>query len=230
MEGKDVHHMRDVLRLAPGSVVDAVTPDGMVLTVRIETIGPSVAEGTVLTADRPAGRPKLVVCHGVSKGVRVDLVVQKVSELGAARFVPFFCARSVVRLDATKGLERRERWRRVASEAAKQCGRADVMDVAAPIGFDGLEGVLAGGDPAIVLWESATTPLGDVLAEMPGPPGALVIGPEGGLEEREVERLLLWGARAASLGALTLRTETAAIVATAIVGYEAGWLGKAKKT
>jgi 16S rRNA (uracil1498-N3)-methyltransferase len=224
----DLHHLKDVLRIGPGDEIEAVTPDGGVLTVRLAAVGPGAAVGEVISSAGSPARERLVVCQALSKGRKMDLVVQKATELGAAAIVPFISERSVVRLDPAKAAGRQERWRRVAREAAKQCARADVPHVDVPMDIRALEPRLASDSP-IVLHEKASVPLRKVLSKRKHGSLTLVIGPEGGFSDAEVSLFEQWGASVASLGALTLRTETAAIAAMAIAAYELGWLGGTKK-
>jgi 16S rRNA (uracil1498-N3)-methyltransferase len=148
-------------------------------------------------------------------------VVQKATELGATRIVPFAAARSVVRLEAGRAEARAERWRRIAEEAARQCGRADIPEVVAPL------------------------PLAAALAEVPGdlapfvfhpdgealPPAleragaAAIVGPEGGLTDAELDECEAAGARRAALGPRVLRAETAAVVAVALLQALYGDMG-----
>jgi 16S rRNA (uracil1498-N3)-methyltransferase len=141
--------------------------------------------------------------------------VQKATELGAARIVPFAAERSVVRLDRDRGEERARRWRRIAEEAARQCGRADVPDVAAPLPLDAALATLAPGAVPVV-FHPGGAPLAALAA--PGPAGvAAVVGPEGGLTGGEVAACERAGALRAGLGPRVLRAETAAIVAVALL-------------
>jgi 16S rRNA (uracil1498-N3)-methyltransferase len=121
----------------------------------------------------------------------------------------------VVRLDPERGAERARRWRRVAEEAARQCGRADVPDVAAPLPLEAALASLAPGAVLVVFH-----PGGGRLADLPapGPAGlAAVVGPEGGFTEGELSACARAGALRAALGPRVLRAETAAIVAVALL-------------
>lgn len=227
IEAGDLHHLRDVLRMRPGSMIETVDPAGRVLHVRIDSLGPKGVIGTALGVSGWERRTRLVLCQGISKGKKMDLVVQKATELGVAEIVPFLSERSVVRLGAAKAVERAERWSRVASEAAKQCGRPDVPRVEVALTLAELEPFVGGAANAIVLWEEAAVPLRKRLEGMQRSSTAVVIGPEGGLSRQEVQMLESWGARQGSLGDVVLRTETAGIAATAILAYELGWLGGA---
>jgi 16S rRNA (uracil1498-N3)-methyltransferase len=204
------HYLRDVLRLAPGAELELFDGEGGSYPARLD-------EGflALRLGDRREARPALSLwlLAALAKGEKMDLVVQKATELGATQLVPFAAERSVVRLDPEKGEARAERWRRIAAEAARQCGRADVPVVRAPVPLaEALAAVPA--DHARFVFHQG----GEPLPTGPRPPGvAAVVGPEGGLAEAEVERCEAAGARRVSLGPRVLRAETAAVVATALL-------------
>ena len=142
-------------------------------------------------------------------------MVQKATELGASRLVPFAAERSVVQLDGEKAAERAERWRRIAAEAARQCGRTDLPEVAVP---GPLAVALAAVPPGFrtVVLHGGGAPLGQLGLE--GAAGvAAVIGPEGGLTEGELSACRSAGALLGGLGPRTLRAETAAIAVVALL-------------
>ncbi|GAC1308762.1 MAG: hypothetical protein NVSMB19_22170 [Vulcanimicrobiaceae bacterium] len=152
----------------------------------------------------------------------MDYVVEKATELGIARIVPFTAARTVGEGDRAGKLER---WRRLAKSAAQQCGRGDVPDVATPLTFPALLASFASYDVAIVPWElAAPTPLRDCLPAVLGNARRvlLVIGPEGGFSADEASAAAAAGARLVSLGSRILRTETAGLVAASALLYASG--------
>ena len=155
------------------------------------------------------------------------------TELGVAAFLPFSCERSVVRLDARKAAAKAERWRAIAKSAAMQSGQRAVPEVREPMALAQACELLAGATALLVCWEEApqTAHIADALAYGMGKCGVadpvdarvgVVVGPEGGLTEREVDALLSCNPRASlvSLGPAVLRTETAGIVAPALVLHE----------
>jgi len=155
----------------------------------------------------------------------MDLLVQKTSELGVARIVPVVTERSVARPDAEGADGKRARWEKIAREAARQCGRADVPEVAAPTP---LADALAAPDlppRRLALFEGERArSLRAELAETAPAPTALLVGPEGGLAPAEMAAARAAGFVPVGLGRLILRVETAAIVAVALVGDAAGAL------
>jgi len=213
------HYLRDVLRLAPGDEVELFDGRGATWTARI---APGF-EALALSGRREAasGGPAIHLLFALAKGEKVDWVVQKATELGAARLVPFAAERSVVRLEPDKGAERAERWRRIAGEAARQCGRADVPEVAAPVSLGAALADVPPGFRLLVLHGEGGAPLPALSLE--GAPGvAAVVGPEGGLTTAELEACQAAGAARAALGPRTLRAETAAIAVVALLQAAVG--------
>ncbi len=208
------HYLRDVLRLAPGDAVEVFDGEGGLHDGRVEP-----GFGSLALCPRRAAPPApaaVWLAFALAKGEKSDLVVQKATELGAARLLPFAAERSVVRLDREKGEDRAARWRRIAGEAARQCGRADVPEVAAPAA---LEDVLAAPPPgfARVLFHGDGGVPVAALAPAPGAGYVAIVGPEGGLSPVEVRACEAAGAVRAALGPRTLRAETAAIAAVALL-------------
>ncbi len=132
------HYLAEVLRLPAGAAVEVFDGEGGRYAGRLEDGLETVALGPREDA-RGAGA-EIALLFALAKGEKTDLVVQKATELGAARLVPFAAERSIVRLEGDRAGERARRWRRIAEEAARQCGRADVPDVAAPLPLDAARG------------------------------------------------------------------------------------------
>jgi 16S rRNA (uracil1498-N3)-methyltransferase len=206
------HYLRDVLRLGPGDAVELFDGQGRTWPATLETGWASLALGQPRPA--AAAGPALWLLFGLTKGEKGDLVVQKATELGVARLLPWTAERSVVRLDGPKGVERSARWRRIAEEAARQCGRADVPEVTPPSSLaEALAAVPAGHRLVVFHAGGAALP----ALGLGGAPGlALLVGPEGGLTEGELRTCDAAGALRGSLGPRVLRAETAAIVALAL--------------
>jgi 16S rRNA (uracil1498-N3)-methyltransferase len=170
----------------------------------------------------PAPLLEIVLAQAIPKGQKMDLVVEKATELGVARIVPVVSERS---LD-DPGEAKLERWRRIARTAAQQSGRPDVPVVDAPTAWSALfAGAGKPGTLALVPWELAPPePLRDVLPHaLEGVTRVLVaIGPEGGFGDEEIALAERAGARPISLGRRILRTETAGLVVCGILRYAAG--------
>jgi 16S rRNA (uracil1498-N3)-methyltransferase len=218
-DAASLHYMADVLRLPPGAPLEVF--DGAGNAWDASFTGSELRLGE----RRPAPRPGATVwlAFALARGEKGDWIVQKGTELGVSRLVPWQAERSVVRLEPDRAAERARRWRRIAEEAARQCGRAEVPEVALP-------GTLAAaldapaGFVRVAFHAGAGAPLASLVR--PGTPGILaVVGPEGGLTEREVEACVAAGCGLATLGPRVLRAETAAVVAAALLQHLAGDLG-----
>lgn len=208
-------HLVRVLRARCGDPVVLFTGDGREFAATIaETRGVrvSAAIGEACSVDRESPLA-ITLLQCVPRGDRMDLVVQKTTELGVARIVPVLSERSVVRLDAAQARSKAEHWRAVAVSACEQCGRNRVPLVEEPrpllkvLGDMRLDGARVLLDP-----DTDASP-----ATLPTPAGAVevAIGPEGGFSAEELEAFGLCRFRRARLGPRILRTETAAIAALA---------------
>ncbi len=231
VEGDDFRYLARALRLARGDEVTLFDGEGREAHAQVESVDGiigflvlHVAEPTVRA--RAASGARLTLLCALLKGEKMDLVVQKACELGAARLVPVAAARAVVKLEGARGLARVERWRKIAREAARQCGRADVMEVAE---VASLEAALAAAPEGarFVFHEGArTSPLAAALSAGPSraTPAEVVamVGPEGGFDAAEVEAARLHGFAPVGLGPRVLRAETAALAVLAVLGWTLG--------
>ena len=211
------HRFARVLRLADGAPVELFDGSGTCVVGRFAP-GPPARLVDARRAARAEPLPPLVVAQAVVKADKLEVVVQKATELGASEVVLFAARRGVVKLH-DKGPARVERLARIAEDAARQCLRARVPVVGGPLAFDALVArVAAFGGVAAIGVVGATRPLSRALAADPRfEAGGLlvVVGPEGGLDDDEVARLTAAGAAPVALGAHVLRTETAATAALA---------------
>lgn len=178
------------------------------------------ASGVVVDAQpaRPATvtpSRQLTLLQAIGKGDKLDQVVRDATELGATRVVPLQTRRTVVRLEGTKALARAERWRKIASEAARQSGRGDTPQVDEITDLEDASSAVD-ADLRLVLVPTASQPAGALLTACPAHAAiALLVGPEGGLDDAEIALLERAGWQAATLGPRVLRTET---VAAALLG------------
>ena len=216
--GEDAaRYLGRVLRLRTGDTVHAFNGDDGEWSATISRFGKDRV--TLLLHDPVdnAAEPELQVhlVQGVSRGERMDFVVQKATELGVARISPVLTDHGMVRLDAKRAGKRRLHWQRVAESACEQSGRVKPPLVDAPVPLNDWFGTRrdrAGCD--LILRPGVAKTLGDCAA----PPAGLclLVGPEGGFSEREYEDAALAGFDAVALGPRILRTETAAVAALAI--------------
>jgi 16S rRNA (uracil1498-N3)-methyltransferase len=220
---EESRHLETVLRLRPGAEVEVFDGLGTRWEARIDSPG-VLRLGSREEAHR--GAVDVWLAQGLAKGEKLELVVQKATELGVTRILPLAVERSVVRLDAERGARRAERLRHIAEQAARQSGRSDVPRVDAPFTLADL-GALLRTEPTRrgVLLDVAE---GEVRLSQVARGAAkllLVVGPEGGFTAEERSAAVAAGFVPASLGRLVLRTETAGLAALAIVQHLSGELG-----
>jgi 16S rRNA (uracil1498-N3)-methyltransferase len=225
LTGDEHRHVGRVLRARPGDTLTLFDGAGGEVEARVVRVGRDATE-VVLGARREVAGPgvALTLLCAVPRGPRMDLLVQKTAELGVARIIPVVTDRSVARPDAEAG--RRARWEKIAREAARQCGRADVpaIDPPAPLA----EALAAPGLPArrLALYEAERgRSLRAALAGAEPAATALLVGPEGGFAAAELAAARAAGFEAVGLGDRILRVETAAIAAVALVAAAYGMLG-----
>lgn len=228
LKPEDEHHLRTVLRLATGDEIIVVGSDARAALVRLTSVGEHVEAEYIAEVAAPS-LPHVTLVQGICKGEKMDLVVRQATELGVERVVPLQSSRGVVRLDVRKREARRERWQRIAAEAAKQSQQVRVMQVAPVTDLVDIESLLAGVTHTLVCWEeSSGAGIGDTLAARGATATdsvAVVVGPEGGFSAEEIDVLVAYGGVPVSLGDTVLRTETAGTVASALALYELGGLG-----
>lgn len=218
------HYLVRVRRLGPGDPVRLFDGAGHEVDTRLcapesddrpwrlEPIGP------VQTGRRAA---PLTLVYGLPKGDKLDRVARQITELGAARLILLDCARSVVRLAGPRADKRRERLARIVDEAARQCARADTVEVVGPLDLAAALDATA-ADVRWILHPEGGAPLADAPLPAGRPSVALFVGPEGGFAPEELAALGGAGAHAISLDCPILRTETAAPVAVALALYRMG--------
>ena len=219
LEGSAASHITRVLRLRVGAALILFDGAGGEYEASIDKAHGGeviVAVGAQQAIERESPL-KLTLAQGVSRGERMDLVVQKATELGVAQLVPVLTERSVVRLTAQQSDRKMNHWRAIAIAACEQCGRNRLPAVAAPLALrDFLKGDAGtSSDTRLLLSPVGTAALNDV----PRPSGGVtvLIGPEGGLTDEEEHAAVTAGFVALRLGPRVLRTETAAIAALALL-------------
>ena len=233
LTGPLAHQIGHVLRLKPDDEIMLLDGSGDELSARIVSISKDTVKAEILER-RPCPREprvKLTLAICLPKRDKLDQVIQSCTELGVSRFLIALSERSVPRIDAERLATRLTRWRRIAKEAAEQCGRGRVPEIHALFSVRDLATLGSEHDLALVAWEDETSvslrvalhhdARRDDVSGHPCPetPASvlLVIGPEGGLASYEVALLTSSGARTVSLGRLLLRVETAAIAGCAML-------------
>jgi len=214
--------IRNVLRLRPGDAVVAFDGSGRELVAEIEALDESHALGRVLEIRTPATEPglRLTLIQGIAKGEKLDFILQKCTEIGAAEFIIVETARSVPRIPQEKMPAKLERWRAIVREAAEQSGRARLPTVDGVIPFRRALARVR-NCAGIIAWEGERALT--LSSELPRLVGAdrvaYFVGPEGGFTPDEIAAARTEGIVPVSLGPRTLRTETAAVVGAALITY-----------
>jgi len=217
------HHMARVLRLRPGDELLLVDEQGRSHQGVIDQVTQewtAVRLTSTCEAATPPVSPSITIVQGLPRGEKIDLVLQKGTELGVNGFSLFRAERSVPCLTGDKLQNRLKRWERIVFEAARQSERFDLPQLAwIPSARDAAETVKA--DLKLMLWERGTSVhLRETLTALPRPAGiAIAIGPEGGFAPDEFQAFSSQGFIPVTLGKRILRTETAALAMTAIVQY-----------
>jgi 16S rRNA (uracil1498-N3)-methyltransferase len=215
------HHAREVLRLRAGAAVRIFDGAGAEYDATLESVTRRGVDARIVSAaaPRPESSLRLVLAVSPLKGDRMELVIQKATELGVAELWPVITARTDAAARPALEGSRQERWEKVASGAAEQCGRAVVPLVAPTATFAELLDRPFEGERFVFV----ETPGAPALPARPSPPSAvlLLVGPAGGWEPRETERLQRAGFATAGLGPRILRSETAAIAA--VVAAQVLW-------
>jgi len=222
LTGSAANHVAQVLRLDRGDPLTLFDGRGGEYAGTIEASGKDrvrVALGEHSPVERES-KLALTLAQGIARAERMDLIVQKATELGVARIVPIVAGRSVVRTDAKQAERKQHHWRSIAIAACEQCGRNRLPVIDAPLTLVAWLAARGGSDASLILSPRAAQPLRDLSAAAQSI--VLLIGPEGGLSPEEEALALAGGFRAASLGPRILRTETAAIAALAALQTVAG--------
>lgn len=247
IKGEEFSHLSKVLRLNAGDAIrvfdgEAHEYKGKLIALAKDEAIAEVGEPLALSKESPLD---VWLVQGLPKGEKMELIIQKATELGVRGIIPLKTQRCVVKLEGKKEEERRVRWQRVALEAAKQCGRACVPEVLAPCNIRDFLRFIPPKRHLFVPWEEGGLSIKEVLSHQgkghePIPYSAfqadprdqadsrpiyLVIGPEGGLAAEEVQELKNSGGLPLTLGPRILRTETAGLAALAVVMFAWGDLG-----
>lgn len=221
--GDDAFHIARSLRMAVGDKITVADTEGyeyscILRKIRDDVCECEVGEKVLSEAESPVN---VTLFMAYPKGDKLELVIQKAVELGANKIVPFESSRCVKRPREDKVEKQSARLLRIAEEAAKQCGRARLSTVAAPLDFDGMLAEAKKSDLALFCYEGkGTVSLKKVLLQNPGAKSiSVVVGCEGGFSENEADEAKKSGLVSVNLGPRILRCETAPLYAIASISY-----------
>lgn len=234
MSGEDVRHIAAVLRMKTGDELLLCDGAGAEYAVKITRIDRAEITTEILSrSTQVLWKPRIILGQGIPKSDKMDLIVQKATELGASAIVPLMTERTIVKV--RDGEKRIERWRKIAREAAMQSNRPDIPRIEPirsfqdfirsphprPVSVAPEVPVPGSHTLRLIPWEEGTEPIKNILRKSPDAREVIVlVGPEGGFSRAEADAAREQGFHAVSLGQTILRTETAAIAALSMIGYE----------
>ncbi len=221
MSGPEFHHLRHVLRLDVGAQIALYDERGTTYHGTLTHLAKDHAE-VRLTDTVPPAAPtfRLTLAQSVLKGSKMDLVIEKATELGVHTIIPFFSAFTVARIPSAKQAERVARWRRLAQAAAKQSG-SRLPEIASPLSFETLLHASPSHALKLICSEREHSIHLKTFAEDSPSLDAvwIAVGPEGGFSSQEIEHARAAGYTPVSLGPAVLRAETAGMSAVALCQF-----------
>ncbi|PLX97329.1 MAG: 16S rRNA (uracil(1498)-N(3))-methyltransferase [Desulfuromonas sp.] len=215
LPGELKKHIEKVLRLKPGARIHLFDGTGRYAEA-VLLADAQVELGTV--AEQPAPPCRITLIQGIPKGDKLELILQKGTELGVSHFVLVPMERSVGRIADNRREERLERWGKIIQEAARQCHQYHLPQLDLPSSFSTTLAD-AEGDEKLFLWEESQAALAGGFAAAQPRSVVVVVGPEGGMSAAEATLAETHGFRSVSLGPRILRTETAGLAIVAILQY-----------
>jgi len=224
VEGPDVNHIKNVLRMKRGDQVMVSDGEGMQYLCALESFADGLVWFEIVDTwkENRELSSKLYLFQGLPKSDKMELIIQKATELGVYEVVPVVTGRTVVRLDEKKAQKKTARWNAIAESAAKQSGRSRIPRVREAMTFS--EALASAGELDVLLIpyekaEGMEATRQVIEGIRPGQSVGIFIGPEGGFEEAEVEQAVALGAAPVTLGRRILRTETAGFVMLSMLLY-----------
>jgi len=220
-------HLTRVLRLEPGAPLTLFNGAGGEYAATLLPANGKHVHARITRHDSIERESPLAVTllQGIARGERMDLIVQKATELGVAGVAPVLAERSVVKLDAKQRERKREHWQAIANSACEQCGRNRVPQISAALPLGDSLAALPGDSLRFLLAADGDDALVKVALQGARQPVVLLIGPEGGLADNEQEFARAHGFVACRLGPRIMRTETAGLAALAVLQAVAGDFG-----
>ena len=225
IEGGDVNHMKNVLRMKLHEKAEISDGESRTYLCEVEAYEEDVAILHILEEMEVDTEPasKLYLFQGLPKSDKMELIVQKAVELGVYQVIPVAMKRSVVRLDDKKAAKKADRWNSIAESAAKQAGRSRIPEVTMPLSYNAALKMAEELDVTLLPYELAggMEVTREVIRQIKsGQSVGIFIGPEGGFEPEEVDAAVSMGAKVITLGRRILRTETAGFATLAVLMFE----------
>lgn len=228
IKGDEARHIRKVLRLKTGDEI--VVFDGFgkeyegliveerasFVVVKVKDIFPSKKESPL----------DITLAQSLLKGEKMNYVIQKATELGVKEIIPFLSTRSIPLLEKSGKLKKHHRWKRIAVEGSKQCGRGVIPRIEVLLDYSEVLKTASSDSLRLILWEREAVRLREVLDKSKGKERVFfVVGPEGGFSQEEIEEAKRAGFITVNLGKRVLRAETASLCLLSILQYDRGDIG-----
>ena len=224
IEGSDLNHMRNVLRIKSGEKIGVSNGQGMEFECEMDHYEENYAVLKILSSGKSYTElsSKIYLFQGLPKSDKMELVIQKAVELGVYEVIPVATRRAVVKLDAKKAAKKIERWNSISLSGAKQSGRSIIPEVKPVMSFKEALDYAGNLDVVLIPYELATgmEKTREIISGIKeGQAIGVFIGPEGGFDEEEVQAAVESGAESITLGKRILRTETAGLTVLSILMY-----------
>ena len=220
--GADAVHITKSLRMKPGEAVTVCDGAGKEYSCTVEKTGEAVTLSVISESESRAEPPyRASVYQALVKGDKFDTVVQKAVECGASRIVPFISERCIVRLDKKDAAKKVVRWQKIAEEAAKQCGRGIIPEVAGLLTYKEAVAEASGADIPLLCYEDENGRTLRTVLDGAAECGtvSVMIGSEGGFSNAEAQQAIAGGMISVGLGERILRTETASSFVLSCLSY-----------
>jgi len=227
IEGEEAKHISLVLRKGEGEIIDVVDGEGMKYQVQVTAKGKDWVQGRIISQTRKENEPftELTLAQALIKGVRMDFLMEKVTEIGVSSIIPLITGKSLIKLEkGSKVMSRVNRWKRIAISGMKQSLRSKLPEILNPVSFQELLANVKDYDLTLI---ACQTKKSKSLKEIFEPKRRLkkvllLVGPESGFTQEELDFSLKSGMIPVSLGPRRLRSETAGIVFSSMVLQELG--------
>jgi 16S rRNA (uracil1498-N3)-methyltransferase len=223
IRGSEGHHIAKVLRLGPGDRIAIFDGSGFDYEAEILEVPRSGVQTKILRKypSRPESQARITVAQALLKGKKMDILLRQMTELGVSTWVPFLAKRSVPNPNHLRRADRLERWRTIVKESLKQCRRGEFTQVHSIASFTEMLLLAPSDATKLIFWENAQRHLKTAIRNVSRDSSDvwIVLGPEGGFEEKEIQAAEAAGFMPVSLGNRILRAETASLAACALMQY-----------
>lgn len=224
IQGSEVRHIKNVLRLKPADTIGLFDGKGfeyeaVIQHVRSDRVEIKITHKFPATQESPV---QIAVAQALLKEKKMDRLLRHLCELGITQWLPFICERSVPKPAARRLPARVERWEKILKESCKQCHRARLPEIVKMMSFEEVAQYGQSYDLKIVFYENEAATLHSLMSPLSQPTPKkvlLILGPEGGFSDQEIEMVRAAGFKVAGLGPRILRAQTAAIAACTLIQY-----------